>query len=567
MKKGQVFISYASQDIDVARRVFLDLKVEGLHPWMDKPPKPYEAYGLLPGENWRTRLSTEINESQFFIAILSKESVQKKGYVQREFRLALDLMNEIPSDSLFLFPLLMDDCTVPELSVDTISIRDLNWHHYHNGGLKPIIIGMRRILNQTPRQQVSGDDEFQRVPLTISKSIIKDDSPRDGRTPIENEDLESNNPSIKWKVFIGQQKWKNNPLILNDRIIVGSSGLAWNTPDDFDGFYALNRFDGEVIWKVKSLNDANEVVHHNGKIYGGSDAGEIFCIDAQSGKVDWCRIVEGQFHTKLQICESEDLSFTILAFDFFGAILLLEPEKGNLVDGIKTPYNFRSSAVKVANDEFLVISQKGKVLRIKIKGAIQISELSNITSEVYSTPIIDQVSNSLIIACAGSRSGSNLKSISLESAELIWENQDSFSSNNFRANLVINQGILWMGLTYSNKLIAIDTKKGRLIAEIELGAETFPHWSAPAIDEDGFIYLPRNDGFVYQVDREKLKINSKIKLYDEEPPKDDPNTFEAWSSILDRKWTNVFYSTPVLLDNQLYLGNDQGYFYRIDFPN
>ncbi|MGE0086834.1 MAG: toll/interleukin-1 receptor domain-containing protein [Desulfococcaceae bacterium] len=66
-KPLKVFISYAREDIDTARRLYADLKMAGIVPWMDK-------IDLLPGQNWKFHITKAIRESSFFIALLSSKS-------------------------------------------------------------------------------------------------------------------------------------------------------------------------------------------------------------------------------------------------------------------------------------------------------------------------------------------------------------------------------------------------------------------------------------------------------------------------------------------------------------
>jgi hypothetical protein len=122
-----IFISYAKEDIVQAQEIYTALEAKGLAPWMDKPPSPFVAKGLIPGENWRLRLEHEIRAARRVILLLSKASVAKVGYVQREFRLALDIMNGMPPNARFAIPLMIDDCEPPILVVGSISLADLQW--------------------------------------------------------------------------------------------------------------------------------------------------------------------------------------------------------------------------------------------------------------------------------------------------------------------------------------------------------------------------------------------------------------------------------------------------------
>jgi TIR domain len=52
-------------------------------------------------------------EAEFFIVLLSQTSVSKKGYIQRELKLAMELLEEIPEGEIYLIPVKIDDCLVP----------------------------------------------------------------------------------------------------------------------------------------------------------------------------------------------------------------------------------------------------------------------------------------------------------------------------------------------------------------------------------------------------------------------------------------------------------------------
>lgn len=47
------------------------------------------------------------------IVFLSEISVSKRGYIQKEFKIALSALDEMPNDSVFLIPVRLDDCKVP----------------------------------------------------------------------------------------------------------------------------------------------------------------------------------------------------------------------------------------------------------------------------------------------------------------------------------------------------------------------------------------------------------------------------------------------------------------------
>jgi formylglycine-generating enzyme len=103
----KIFISYAHEDSEIAERLYNDLKNEGFSPWLDKE-------SLLPGQRWKEVISRAIKESSLFLALLSPNSVGKKGYVQKELKSALDILDEFPSDKIYLIPVYIEPCEPSE---------------------------------------------------------------------------------------------------------------------------------------------------------------------------------------------------------------------------------------------------------------------------------------------------------------------------------------------------------------------------------------------------------------------------------------------------------------------
>jgi hypothetical protein len=72
--KIQVFISYAKEDQAIAQKLYNDLKSAGLKPWLD-------TEDIKPGEKWRIITPQAIKQSSYFLALLSANSLSKKGFV------------------------------------------------------------------------------------------------------------------------------------------------------------------------------------------------------------------------------------------------------------------------------------------------------------------------------------------------------------------------------------------------------------------------------------------------------------------------------------------------------
>jgi hypothetical protein len=105
-KEIQIFISYAKEDRTKALRLYDDLSTqERLNPWIDKK-------SLLPGEKWKVATSEVIRKSRFFIALVSSNSVDKVGYMQRELKEAFEILDKYPESKVFIIPIRLDNCKV-----------------------------------------------------------------------------------------------------------------------------------------------------------------------------------------------------------------------------------------------------------------------------------------------------------------------------------------------------------------------------------------------------------------------------------------------------------------------
>jgi hypothetical protein len=131
-RQTRVFISYAHEDVQSARKIYQDLKsVDGIRPWFDKND-------LLPGMKWRPAIKKAIRESDFFLALLSKRSVSKRGYVQTEMKEAFEIWDQFPEDKAFLIPIRLEDCDPSYEKLREVQYQDFfpNWEQ-----------GIRRVLN------------------------------------------------------------------------------------------------------------------------------------------------------------------------------------------------------------------------------------------------------------------------------------------------------------------------------------------------------------------------------------------------------------------------------------
>lgn len=103
-----VFLCHSSQDKPAVRDLYQRLLKDGFAPWLDEEQ-------LIPGQNWQQEISKAVRSSDVVIVCLSKSSITKEGYVQKEIRIALDAADEKPDGTIFVIPgRLEHDVEVPQ---------------------------------------------------------------------------------------------------------------------------------------------------------------------------------------------------------------------------------------------------------------------------------------------------------------------------------------------------------------------------------------------------------------------------------------------------------------------
>ncbi len=133
---AQIFLSYAREDKEKVKSFYQQLSNAGFKPWMD-------TKDILPGERWKSSIQKAIRRSDFFLACLSANSVNKRGLIQKEIKDALDIWQEMLEGDIYLIPVRLEGCEVPE------TLHDFQWVNlFEEGGwtrlVKAIQVGMER---------------------------------------------------------------------------------------------------------------------------------------------------------------------------------------------------------------------------------------------------------------------------------------------------------------------------------------------------------------------------------------------------------------------------------------
>jgi hypothetical protein len=108
MRALRVFLCHASNDKLIVQNLYERLINDGIDAWLDKEE-------LVPGQDWKLEITKVVKESDVVIVCLSKHSVTKEGFVQREIKFALEVADEKPEGTIFIIPARLEVCDVPEM--------------------------------------------------------------------------------------------------------------------------------------------------------------------------------------------------------------------------------------------------------------------------------------------------------------------------------------------------------------------------------------------------------------------------------------------------------------------
>jgi len=108
MDKLKIFISYATEDCAIVKSVYNRLKNNGYLPWMD-------CKNILPGKEWETSIWTAVKQSDIFLVFISDKSHNKRGFLQKEIKTALNIWEKKLDDDIYIIPVRITDCIVPDI--------------------------------------------------------------------------------------------------------------------------------------------------------------------------------------------------------------------------------------------------------------------------------------------------------------------------------------------------------------------------------------------------------------------------------------------------------------------
>lgn len=129
--RKRVFLIYAREDLDAARRLAEFLRERGFRPWLDVDE-------VAPGEVWKKSVLRALEESAVALVLVS-EHLGKKGFVQEELKVALSALQERQRGVSPVIPVRLSESPVPD------SLGEIQWVNlFDPNGLERLEHGLNR---------------------------------------------------------------------------------------------------------------------------------------------------------------------------------------------------------------------------------------------------------------------------------------------------------------------------------------------------------------------------------------------------------------------------------------
>ncbi|HUE13895.1 MAG TPA: TIR domain-containing protein, partial [Planctomycetaceae bacterium] len=143
-----VFLSYASQDSEPARRIADALRAFGIEVWFDRSD-------LRGGDAWDQKIRKQIKDCALFIPVISAHTQERsEGYFRLEWRLAVERTYLMVAGSSFLVPVVVDD-TPEEPGMVPDEFLSVQWTRLDQGVPTPQFVDHVKQLVGAPKRAIA----------------------------------------------------------------------------------------------------------------------------------------------------------------------------------------------------------------------------------------------------------------------------------------------------------------------------------------------------------------------------------------------------------------------------
>jgi TolB-like protein len=144
-----VFLSYAREDTEPAKRIADALRAFGVEVWFDQSE-------LRGGDAWDQKIRNQIKSCALFIPLVSGRTEERaEGYFRREWKLAVDRTHDMVGGRSFIVPVAIDDTPESRAAVPEEFMR-YQWMRLPSGEPSPQFVEQIKRLLEAPRKPAPG---------------------------------------------------------------------------------------------------------------------------------------------------------------------------------------------------------------------------------------------------------------------------------------------------------------------------------------------------------------------------------------------------------------------------
>lgn len=113
-RRLRIFLCHSSADKPAVRGLYRRLCSDDFDPWFDEE-------SLEPGQDWKQEIEKAVRAADIVLVCLSRISVGRDGFANKEIVFALDVADEKPEGVVYIIPVKLEECEVPD------RLRRWNW--------------------------------------------------------------------------------------------------------------------------------------------------------------------------------------------------------------------------------------------------------------------------------------------------------------------------------------------------------------------------------------------------------------------------------------------------------
>lgn len=268
---------------------------------------------------------------------------------------------------------------------------------------------------------------------------------------------------------------------------ISSSGILVEGCND-GRVYALNALTGELKWffTAKGGVDATPCTGPDGTVYFCDQTGEIYALALDTGRKKWSLDL-GVGDPAMQVLSPNGTIYVTSGRD--NALVALDSQSGRPLWKSVLPKASTSSSLVLGNDETVCICCMDRVVAYDgISG--QLKWLTQLDTNAHGNPMALSTSGVLVVGS----SNRECYGIDAASGRILWNAEAAASVQGIS---VASNSVAYM-VCSTGTVEARDLADGKLRWSYQLPGSLVV-FTSPAIDIDGSLFIPCNDGRVHQI--------------------------------------------------------------------